>query len=127
MEQNKNNILKFKPKKPKPKKYYLCDFFKRYGEDENTYQYIFSDKNIKDMGYTGEDDDHKILSQFFLQKIYKKDRDKFSPSMYWTNDGMSLVRFDGMEEVKPSEFSTLQKAKVYVNGDTLPLSRQEDK
>jgi predicted peroxiredoxin len=78
---------------------------------------------LKGMVYTGEDDDHKILSQFFLQKIYKKDRDDFSPSMYWTNDGMSLVRFDGMEEVKPSEFNTLQKAKVYVNGDTLPLSR----
>ena len=123
MVQNKNNILKFKPKKPKPMKYWLCEFFKRYGEDENTYHYIFSDKNIKDMKYKGNGDDHKILSQFFLQKIYKKDRDKFSPSMYWTNDGMSLVRFDGMEEVKPSEFSTLQKAKVYVNGDTLPLSR----
>jgi len=123
MVQNKNNIIKFKPKKPKPKKYYLCDFFKRCGEDENTYHYIFSDKNIKDMGYNGEDDDHKILSQFFLQRIYKKDRDTFSPNMYWTNDGMSLVRFDGMEEVKPSEFSTLQKAKVYVCGDTLPLSK----
>ena len=123
MVQNKNNIIKFKPKKPKPKKYYLCEFFKRYGEDENTYHYIFSDKNIKDMGYTGEDDDHKILSQFFLQKIYKKDRDDMSPSMYWTNDGMSLVRFDGMVEVKPSEFDTLQKARVYVNGDRLPLSK----
>ena len=123
MVQNKNNIIKFKPKKPKPMKYWLCEFFKRYGEDENTYHYIFSDKNIKDMGYNGEDDDHKILSQFFLQRIYKKDRDTFSPNMYWTNDGMSLVRFDGMEEVKPSEFSTLQKAKVYVCGDTLPLSK----
>jgi len=28
-----------------------------------------------------------------------------------------------MEEVKPSEFNTLQKAKVYVNGDRLPLSK----
>ena len=71
MVQNKNNILKFKPK-PKPLKYYICEFFKRYGEDENTYHYIFSNRNIDDMGYTGEDDDHKILSQFFLQKIYKK-------------------------------------------------------
>ena len=46
MVQNKNNIIKFKPKKPKPMKYWLCEFFKRYGEDENTYHYIFSDKNI---------------------------------------------------------------------------------
>ena len=65
----KDNILKFKPKKPKPMKYWLCEFFKRYGEDENTYHYIFSDKNIKDMKYKGNGDDHKILSQFFLQKI----------------------------------------------------------
>ena len=43
MVQNKNNILKFKPK-PKPLKYYICEFFKRYGEDENTYHYIFSNR-----------------------------------------------------------------------------------
>ena len=42
----KDNIIKFKPKKPKPMKYWLCEFYKRYGEDENTYHYIFSDKNI---------------------------------------------------------------------------------
>ena len=123
MVQNKNNILKFKPKKPKPMKYWLCEFFKRYGEDENTYHYIFSDKNIDDMKYKGEDDDYKILSQFFLQKIYKKDRDTNSPHMYWTNDGTALVRFDGMQEVKPSEFDILRKARVYVNGDVLPLKQ----
>ena len=55
-------------------KYWLCEFFKRYGEDENTYHYIFSDKNIKDMKYKGNGDDHKILSQFFLQKITKKQK-----------------------------------------------------
>ena len=38
---------------------------------------------------------------------------------YWTNDGMSLVRFDGMEKVNPSEFKTLQRAGVYVNGKNL--------
>ena len=122
MVQNKNNIIKFKPKS-KPLKYYICEFFKRYGEDENTYHYIFSNRNIDDMGYTGEDDDHKILSQFFLQKIYKKDRDKWSGNMYWTNSMDALVRFDGMQEVKPSEFSTLEKARVYVCGNTLPLSK----
>ena len=119
MVQNKNNILKFKPK-PKPLKYYICEFFKRYGEDENTYHYIFSNRNIDDMGYTGEDDDHKILSQFFLQKITPLAREG---SSYWTTDGMSLVRFDGMQEVKPSEFSTLEKARVYVCGSTLPLNK----
>ena len=123
MGRNKNNIIKFKPKKPKPLKYWLCEFFKRYGEDENTYHYIFSDKNIDDMKYKGEDDDYKILSQFFLQKIYKKDRDTNSPHMYWTNDGTALVRFDGMQEVKPSEFDILRKARVYVNGDVLPLKQ----
>ena len=122
----KDNIIKFKPK-PKPLKFYLCEFFKRYGEDENTYHYIFSDKNIDDMKYKGEDDDYKILSQFFLQKIYKKDRDTNSPHMYWTNDGTALVRFDGMQEVKPSEFDILRKARVYVNGDVLPLKQQEYK
>ena len=120
---NKDNIIKFKTKKPKPLKYWLCEFFKRYGEDENTYHYIFSDKNIDDMKYKGEDDDYKILSQFFLQKIYKKDRDTNSPHMYWTNDGTALVRFDGMQEVKPSEFDILRKARVYVNGDVLPLKQ----
>ena len=30
-----------------------------------------------------------------------------------------LVRFDGMEEVEPYEFKTLQRAKVYVNGENL--------
>ena len=49
-------------------KYWLCEFFKRYGEDENTYHYIFSDKNIKDMKYKGNGDDHKILSQFFYKR-----------------------------------------------------------
>ena len=116
----KDNIIKFKPKKPKPMKYWLCEFFKRYGEDENTYHYIFSDKNIKDMKYKGNGDDHKILSQFFLQKITPLAREG---SSYWTTDGMSLVRFDGMQEVKPSEFSTLEKARVYVCGNTLPLSK----
>ena len=37
----KDNIIKFKPKKPKPMKYWLCEFFKRYGEDENTYLLYF--------------------------------------------------------------------------------------
>ena len=43
--------------------------------------------------------------------------------MYWTNDGTALVRFDGMQEVKPSEFDILRKARVYVNGDVLPLKQ----
>ena len=117
MEQSK--VIKFKPK-PKPLKYFLCEFFKRSGEDENTYHYIYSDKNLKQMKYKGNDkDDHIILSQFFLQKITPKDEDDFSTSHYWTNDGLSLVRFDGMEEVKPYEFKTLQRAKVYVNGENL--------
>ena len=120
---NKDNIIKFKTKKPKPLKYWLCEFFKRYGEDENTYHYIFSDKNIKDMKYKGNGDDHKILSQFFLQDFTKKSRDDMSPHMYWTTDGMSLVRFDGMQEVEPFEFDILKKARVYVNGDTLPFKQ----
>ena len=127
MGQSKDNIIKFKPKKPKPLKYFLCEFFKRYGEDENTYHYIFSDKNIKDMKYKGNGDDHKILSQFFLQDFTKKSRDDMSPHMYWTTDGMSLVRFDGMQEVEPFEFDILRKARVYVNGDTLPFQQQEYK
>ena len=102
--------------KNKKQKYWLCEFFKRYGEEENTYYYIYSDDNLKQMKYKNEKDDHKILSQFFLQKITEEDKDGAD---YWTNDGMSLVRFDGMEKVNPSEFKTLQKAGVYVNGENL--------
>ena len=120
MEQSK--VIKFKPK-PKPLKYFLCEFFKRSGEDENTYHYIFSHKNIKDMKYKGNGDDHKILSQFFLQDFTKKSRDDMSPHMYWTTDGMSLVRFVGMQVVEPFEFDILKKARVYVNGDTLPFKQ----
>ena len=39
---------------------------------------------------------------------------------YWMH-GESLVRFDGMEEVKPEEFDILRKARVYVNGTKLPF------
>ena len=123
MEQSK--VIKFKPK-PKPLKYFLCEFFKRSGEDENTYHYIYSDKNLKQMKYKGNDKyDHIILSQFFLQKITPDDEDDFSTSHYWTNDGLSLVRFDGMEEVEPYEFKTLQRAKVYVNGENLMFNYEK--
>ena len=44
-------------------------------------------------------------------------------SSYWTNDGMALVRFDGMQEVKPIEFDILRKVRVYVNGDFLPFKQ----
>ena len=117
MEQSK--VIKFKPKprKPRPMKYWLCEFFKRYGEDENTYHYIFSDKNLRDMKFKGEGDDHLILSQFFLNKFKPSDREGGS---YWMN-GTALVRFDGMEEVKPEEFDILRKARVYVNGTKLPF------
>ena len=118
-KQIKNNVVKLKPKprKPRPMKYWLCEFFKRCGEDENTYRYIFSDKNIRDMKYKGGGDDHLILSQFFLNKFKPSDREGGS---YWMH-GESLVRFDGMEEVKPEEFDILRKARVYVNGTKLPF------
>ena len=109
--------LKPKPRKPRPMKYWLCEFFKRCGNDENTYHYIFSDKNIRDMKFKGEGDDHLILSQFFLNKFKPSDREGGS---YWMN-GTALVRFDGMEEVKPEEFDILRKARVYVNGTKLPF------
>jgi hypothetical protein len=74
------------------------------------------------MKYKNEDDDHLILSQFFLNKITKKDKDG---SDYWHYD--SLVRFDGMEEVKPEEFDILRKARVYVNGTKLPFDYKNNK
>jgi hypothetical protein len=46
----------------KKQKYWLCEFFKRYGEEENSHYYIYSDKNLKDMGYENDKDDYKILS-----------------------------------------------------------------
>ena len=65
----------------------------------------------------------------FYKKLQKRKegssywRDDMSPHMYWTTDGMSLVRFDGMQEIKPIEFDTLRKVRVYVNGDTLPFKQ----
>ena len=95
-------------------KYWLCEFFERCGENENYHRYIYSDKNLKDMGYEDEKDDYKILSQFFLNKITPEDEYN---GKYWNAD--SLVEFTNIQEVKPSEFKTLQKAGVYVNGDQL--------
>ena len=106
--------------KKQKQKYWLCEFFKRCGEDENTYHYIYSDKNLKEMGHEDDDNDYKILSQFFLNKITPDDQDGNS---YWHFD--SLVRFDGMQEVKPNEFKTLQKAGVYVNGDNLMFNYEK--
>ena len=104
-------------KKKKKNKYWLCEFFKRYGEEEQSHYYIYSDKNISDMKYTGEDDEHIILSHFFFNKLTPDNQDG---NAYWHLD--SLVEFRGMEEVKPSEFKTLQKAGVYVNGDNLTFN-----
>jgi len=101
-------------------KYWLCEFFKRCGEDENSYYYIYSDKNLKDMGYEDDKDDYKILSQFFLDKITPDDEDGGS---YWHFE--SLVQFQGMEEIDQSEFETLQKVGVYVNGDNLMFNYEK--
>ena len=42
-------------------KYWLCEFFERCGDNEYYHRYIYSDKNLKDMGYEDEKDDYKIL------------------------------------------------------------------
>lgn len=101
-------------------KYWLCEFFKRYGEDENTYYYIYSDKNLKDMGYEDDNDDYKILSQFFLDKITPDDQDG---NDYWHFE--SLVSFQGMEEVDQSDFKTLERVGVYVNSDNLMFNYEK--
>lgn len=95
-------------------KYWICEFFRRSGEEEYSQYYIYSDKNLKDMGYENDKDDYKILSQFYLHKLTPDDEDGGS---YWYYE--SLVEFRGMEEVNPSEFETLKKVGVYVNGDEL--------
>ena len=105
----------------KKNKYWLCQFFKRCGEEENSYYYIYSDQNLKDMGYKDDEDDYKILSQFFLNKITPEDEDGGS---YWHFE--SLVEFRGMEEVDQSEFKTLQRVGVYVNGDELMFNYESE-
>ena len=101
----------------KKEKYWLCEFFERYGDNENYHRYIYSYKNLKDMGYEDEKDDYKILSQFFLHKITPKDFYEWKQT-YWLG-GEKLVSFYNWDKVNPSEFKTLQKAGVYVNGDKL--------
>ena len=64
--------------------------------------------------------------RYYHNSFYKKLQKRIEMichHMYWTVDGMSLVRFDGMQEVKPIEFDILKKARVYVNGDTLPFKQ----
>ena len=85
-------------------KYWICEFFRRSGREYSQY-FIYSDKNLKDMGYEDVGDDYKILSQFYLQ-ITPDD----SGDSYWYYE--SLVEFKGMEEVDPSKFETLKKAGV---------------
>ena len=97
-------------------KYWLCEFFERCGDNEYYHRYIYSDKNLKDMGYEDEKDDYKILSQFFLFKITPEDFEDWKGA-YWL--GHKLVSFYNWDKVNPSEFKTLQKAGVYVNGDKL--------
>ena len=100
----------------KKQKYWLCEFFERCGDNEYYHRYIYSDKNLKDMGYEDEKDDYKILSQFFLQKITPEDFEDWKGT-YWLGD--KLVSFCNWDKVNPNEFKTLQKAGVYVNGDKL--------
>jgi hypothetical protein len=104
-------------------KYWLCEFFERCGDNENYHRYIYSDKNLKDMGWEDDKDDYKILSQFFLTKITPEDFDGWKDT-YW-KDFTTLVSFYGMEEVDPSEFETLKKAGVYVNGDKLMFNYEK--
>jgi hypothetical protein len=104
-------------KDKKKQKYWLCEFFERCGDNEHFHRYIYSDKNLKDMGYEDEKDDYKILSQFFLHKITPEDFYEWKQT-YWLG-GEKLVSFYNWDKVNPSEFKTLQKAGVYVNGDKL--------
>ena len=112
--------------KTKKQKYWLCEFMTRSGEDEYYDRYIYSDKNLEDMGYEDDNDDYKILSQFFLQKIKKSDNNGWKGT-YWKNCYTRLVSFQGMEEVKPSQLKMLSKAGVYVNGDKLMFNYKKGK
>jgi hypothetical protein len=59
-----------------------------------THTLFYSDLDLKE-SHEDDDNDYKILSQFFLNKITPDDQDG---NDYWHFD--SLVRFDGMQEVK---------------------------
>jgi hypothetical protein len=112
--------------KNKKQKYWLCTFMTRSGEDEYYNKYIYSDKNLKDMGYEDDKDDHKILSQFFLQKIKKSDSNDWKGT-YWKNCYTRLVSFENMEEVKPSQFKMLRNLGIYANGDKLMFDYKRNK
>jgi|TARA_R100000455_G_C6205996_1_gene75133 hypothetical protein len=112
--------------KNKKQKYWLCEFMTRSGEDEYYDRYIYSDKNLKDMGYEDDKDDYKILSQFFLQKITPKNFEGWKGT-YWKNCYTKLVSFNSMKEVKPRQFKTLNLAGVYVNPDKLMFNYKKGK
>lgn len=91
-------------------KFWLCKFHQRYGEMEHYMYGIYSSKDLENMNYKSEDDELKLLSEFFGEPFTMKDEEGGS---YWTKDGMSLVRFDGMINIKKSELKTLEKVGVY--------------
>lgn len=106
-------------------KYWMYGFHEQNGEHEYIHRYIYSDKSLKDMGYHDEEDDIKILSNFFGDEFSE---DNTSGTAYWTNDGMRLVYVYNVVEVKPEQFETLELAGVYVHENHEPeKENKEDK
>ena len=105
-------------------KYTMYEFHEQNGEHEYIHRYIYSDKNLKDMGYDDEND-HVLLSAFYLDSINADDYD--DSGAYWTSDGMRLVSIYNYVDVKPSQFKTLRLAGVYVEDENKEYEKQKDK
>ena len=98
----------------KDKKYWLCEFEEINGEYEYFHHYIYSDKKLKELKVKNTDkDDYKLLNHYFGGGCKKKNWDS-SCRGYW-NNGIRIIRFMNMQEVKPSQFKTLEMAGIYLN------------
>ncbi len=100
-------------------KYWMLEFHERNGDFEYTHHHIYSDKNLQDLDFKGEDDEVIILSHFFGDDI---DKSWEWGNGYWTSDGR-VVSYMGMVEVKKSELKTLEKAHIYWEGE---VTRKND-
>ena len=98
----------------KDKKYWLCEFEEVNGEYEYSHHYIYSDKKLKELKVNNTyKDDYKLLNHYFGGGCKKKNWDSEHEG-YW-NNGIRIIRFMNMQEVKSSQFKTLEMAGIYLN------------
>lgn len=91
-------------------KYFVLKFNERNGDFEYTHYHLYSQKDLENLKFQGDDDDHIILSDFFCDYI---DKSNDWGDGYWTSDGLRVVSYQGMTPVKKSELKTLEKVGIY--------------